>query len=393
MANIPAVTDIEVSVRGKVARVTNEAEYICGNSDFVVKFSFDPEWDEFETKTARFIHNGKHTDVVFTGDTVSVPVIYDTNIVFVGVFAGNLHTSTPARIHAKRSILCSNGAPADPPDEVYHQIMKRLDKAGGLPSGGAPHQQLVTDGDGNAKWEDKLAYSEVNIGTILQETTVSFDSDDGEVVVSGSVDIEVGKDYTVIFDGVEYNCVCFEFSSYPLIGSSSGNFNDYPFIISNDKPHNCIVFSAEKAGDHTFSVIGEIETVHSIPQKFISGVPSVYHLESPFSVSDAERAYTALYSGEASFISINGIIFRGLDGIEKGGQLIFVILDMNGQEYAYILPNESGLYDVRSMDNIIFVGPSAIKMTNQNKSAVYNLVINSSGYLDVIKVCDLPTNK
>lgn len=29
---------------------------------------------------------------------------------------------------------------------------------GGLPTGGAPYQQLVTDGDGNAKWEDRLAY-------------------------------------------------------------------------------------------------------------------------------------------------------------------------------------------------------------------------------------------
>lgn len=29
---------------------------------------------------------------------------------------------------------------------------------GGLPSGGAPYQQLVTDGEGNAKWEDRLAY-------------------------------------------------------------------------------------------------------------------------------------------------------------------------------------------------------------------------------------------
>lgn len=29
---------------------------------------------------------------------------------------------------------------------------------GGLPSGGAPYQQLVTDGTGNAKWENRLAY-------------------------------------------------------------------------------------------------------------------------------------------------------------------------------------------------------------------------------------------
>lgn len=29
---------------------------------------------------------------------------------------------------------------------------------GGLPTGGTPYQQLVTDGAGNAKWEDRLAY-------------------------------------------------------------------------------------------------------------------------------------------------------------------------------------------------------------------------------------------
>ena len=31
---------------------------------------------------------------------------------------------------------------------------------GGLPTGGAAYQQLVTDGEGNAKWEDRLAYSD-----------------------------------------------------------------------------------------------------------------------------------------------------------------------------------------------------------------------------------------
>lgn len=30
---------------------------------------------------------------------------------------------------------------------------------GGLPTGGAPYQQLVTDGEGNAKWEDRLCHA------------------------------------------------------------------------------------------------------------------------------------------------------------------------------------------------------------------------------------------
>lgn len=39
---------------------------------------------------------------------------------------------------------------------------------GGLPAGGAPYQQLVTDGEGNAKWEDRLAYG---------ATVISWDGD------------------------------------------------------------------------------------------------------------------------------------------------------------------------------------------------------------------------
>lgn len=38
-------------------------------------------------------------------------------------------------------------------------LMKKLGGGGsGLPTGGAPYQYLVTDGDGGVKWEDRLAY-------------------------------------------------------------------------------------------------------------------------------------------------------------------------------------------------------------------------------------------
>ena len=44
----------------------------------------------------------------------------------VGVFAGNLHTTTAACIGAKRSILSSSGVPADPAPDVYAQIMELI---------------------------------------------------------------------------------------------------------------------------------------------------------------------------------------------------------------------------------------------------------------------------
>ena len=123
---------IEISVQNLVAWQTNSTDYVCGNSEFVVGFVFDKEWDEIETKTARFIHGGEHTDIVFTGNECKVPKILNVKRMEVGVFAGDLQTTTPAVVHCRKSILCDSGTPSDPPPDVYAQIMERLDN--GVPS-------------------------------------------------------------------------------------------------------------------------------------------------------------------------------------------------------------------------------------------------------------------
>lgn len=87
--------NINISVRNKIA-TADSTEYICGNSDFVINFDFDSEWDAYGTKTARFSHSGSYTDVMFTGNQCAVPIISDTFFCHVGVYAGNLHTTTPA---------------------------------------------------------------------------------------------------------------------------------------------------------------------------------------------------------------------------------------------------------------------------------------------------------
>jgi hypothetical protein len=117
---------IHVTIKEKIAVAAKEVLYICGNSDFIVDFTFDEEWNEFPTKTARFIYNGKHADVVFDGNTCPVPVISNAYEIKIGVFAGDLRTTTPARIAAKKSILCEGGVPADPAPDVYNQLMAKL---------------------------------------------------------------------------------------------------------------------------------------------------------------------------------------------------------------------------------------------------------------------------
>lgn len=121
---------INITIRNKIATAPRDALYICGNSDFAVIFDFDDEWNQFDVKTARFIYNGKHTDVVFQGNQCKIPIISGTHNIKVGVFAGDLSTTTPAHIGAKKSILCESGSPAAPSDDVYNQIMVVLQNAG-----------------------------------------------------------------------------------------------------------------------------------------------------------------------------------------------------------------------------------------------------------------------
>ena len=122
--------NIQITVRGKTAQPEGAPVIVCGNSDYTVTFAFDNEWLQYTAKTARFcfMQNGvrRYYDVLFEGDTVSVPVLSDVYEVEIGVYAGDIHTSTPARIPCARSV--TDGAPvhADPQPDVYNQLLEYL---------------------------------------------------------------------------------------------------------------------------------------------------------------------------------------------------------------------------------------------------------------------------
>ena len=123
--------NIKILINGKKATVEGSPVIICGNSDYTVTFTFDDDWGAVDVKTARFVYvkagEVQHEDRVFSGDTVAVPILSDVAFVKVGVFAGDLCTTTPARVLCDASILCGSGAPQDPTPDVYHQIMEMLD--------------------------------------------------------------------------------------------------------------------------------------------------------------------------------------------------------------------------------------------------------------------------
>ena len=98
---------LHINVNNKVATyLKRDGDIVCGNSDYQIQFTFDSAWDAVTEKTARFVWNGKFYDVPFSGTLCDVPIITDTPSVAVGVYAGELRTTTPAQINCQKSILC-----------------------------------------------------------------------------------------------------------------------------------------------------------------------------------------------------------------------------------------------------------------------------------------------
>lgn len=117
--------EIVIKIRNKIAERIS-GEYVCGNSDFVAVFDFDEEWNAYDTKTARIDIGDEYFDVVFSGNQCAIPILSNIHSFYIGVFAGNLKTSTPAYVPARKSVLCGDGSPAAPPKDVYAQIMELL---------------------------------------------------------------------------------------------------------------------------------------------------------------------------------------------------------------------------------------------------------------------------
>jgi hypothetical protein len=116
------VPNIKITVAEKIATNTTPGEVIvCGNSDYTVTFDLDAEWAAEPNRTARFVYYKDglrlYQDKPFTGTTVDVPKLSNINYVEVGVYAGDLRTTTPARVLCDRSILCGDPVEQITPEE------------------------------------------------------------------------------------------------------------------------------------------------------------------------------------------------------------------------------------------------------------------------------------
>ena len=158
--------------------------------------------------------------------------------------------------------------------------------------GGTPYQQLVTDGNGNTQWEDRLAYAFSEEQVIFSQEDIAFVKNDGMYFsledIIPATDINVGANYRVNFDGEAYDCVAYKLgadsglyvapgqgSDYIAIGNGflygSGEDTGEPFLIAYSRSNSKIVIATLLTNPtHTVSVTRVVETVHKIPEKFLS---------------------------------------------------------------------------------------------------------------------------
>ncbi len=165
---------LHVDVVNKIATFQKRGGYIvCGNSDYKIKFSFDSEWSDYTEKTARFIWNGRFTDVDFTGAFCPVPIIYDATEVEVGVYAGELKTTTSAFIGCYRSILCEVAKPSEENDRLHiNEAKEAADRAEAA-------AKLAEDAAGRAEIEGGGISAEVErrLTALENDTAPKFKTD------------------------------------------------------------------------------------------------------------------------------------------------------------------------------------------------------------------------
>ena len=125
---------IQVSVRDKIAAQTDDTVIINGNSDYNIEFDFDAEWANLNNKIGIFAYNDAaahkwaYQTVMFSGNTCPVPILRDIHCVYVGVTAGNVRVTTPAKVQCRLSISDYADTEEPPSADIWGQILAKLDE-------------------------------------------------------------------------------------------------------------------------------------------------------------------------------------------------------------------------------------------------------------------------
>lgn len=112
--------------------------------------------------------------------------------------------------------------------------------------------------------------------TLMEEQEVAFASE-GEGLYGASLtnalEIVEGQTYTVIWDGTEYECVCYTSSSMLILGNPSiigaGDDTGEPFLYGYSPNMGCGFNTLDTSASHTISVKTTKEIVTPMAEEFL----------------------------------------------------------------------------------------------------------------------------
>ena len=269
---------------------------------------------------------------------------------------------------------------------------------GGLPSGGAPYQQLVTDGEGNAKWEDRLAYETDPVETeIIPQTTVTFSETSGfmSAAFPENFDLVDGQTYTISWDGIDYICTGILFNGVvPILGNLAfmgvGENTGEPFVFVNQG--QWLVASTESATEHAIGIKTVTAQVVTINEKYL---PDNLATKSDVEVvqTTAENAQTTAENAQTTADSNKKRLSELFESVAKfkfdkqtSGRDTFVFNAYNYYKISDFTPAQE---DVISFKGTAEKGNKVSGITAGNNCVKYGffIVVASAG------VCSLPVTE
>lgn len=124
--------EITVTIKDRIATAPEDAAIVCGNSGDTVAFSFDAEWAQYLIKTVRFewldtmTGQRRHIDRQYVGEPIAIPTIADAYEVNIGAYAGNLLSSTAARVPCERCTTDGATYHGGTTPDVYASLLEAL---------------------------------------------------------------------------------------------------------------------------------------------------------------------------------------------------------------------------------------------------------------------------
>lgn len=171
---------------------------------------------------------------------------------------------------------------------LWMHINSKLDSTGNVPIVSEPNMQLVTDSNGETKWEKRTHWEDVTQKTILETMTVELDPENGSYNAPIGTQIEpmvVGKEYIFSWGSKNYTCISqfFDFGE-GITGIFCGNLSfldredtgepfGFAYIPEENQALTGMVFSlvsSEELTSISLSIIQNDVDIHPIDSKYLS---------------------------------------------------------------------------------------------------------------------------